>query len=766
METTTTTMLAGRETGRDARLDLAMSSIESARQEFLPRENVIGVGFGFKESGGRVQRDVPAILVYVLKKKDKAQLAAKELIPSSFGDLPTDVIQIKPGSSPAHDRFHGMWIDQGKIHDTNPDRDVFLEPRADQDVDDVAVLEIDNTFVNGSTIDFVKATKRFLLNHPDAFDFITFYVDTATGLPGQGSYHSGIYNKTTGINYYAGSSLDIRSTYGTQRLQAMLSIGWIGNSVLLQEFGHMWAAFVRNRDTQSGANRYDLLISQSGQGLFHWGRYFDNDHSPMDYDGIDWEALGTTQFQAHSIEDTRFHFCSLDMYLMGLVGPLQVSSFYVIQNPSGSAGTITGTRKNMTLQNVIWAEGARNPAYPGTQKIWKVAFVVLTKDASASRNFTQQVAQQRREFTWQAYKGTRFLGKVDTALAPTMGFPSVQQISVATDNDRAFVGWKTSVATKGRVNYSTSPNAFDRERAHTDPFSSVAESAFGTSHGVLLTGLTPNSTYYLEVVVETQAGLMDRAGPNPMYTRKTNDVAAPDINNVSLLLIGNTLLVKWKTDERSDSVVRYGKTTPPMLSRFDPYPTTEHAISLTGLASGTYYLSVGSRDAAGNLTVDDNGGAFYTATVPSAPLSAFATARVKDIAIELMAINSAVEEGDRSAAVHMVESLIGNVGEQELRTIASSEGRPADALEAAFDALGTLATRLGGALETMEVDSNHVDFAAVQNPLASFTCIHLPPETIEQSALLSLNEALAKLYPGVALEAHPSLRPNEYRLRR
>jgi hypothetical protein len=46
-----------------------MANLDAARQEFLSRENVIGVGYGFKEKDGRVLRDVPAILVYVSEKK-------------------------------------------------------------------------------------------------------------------------------------------------------------------------------------------------------------------------------------------------------------------------------------------------------------------------------------------------------------------------------------------------------------------------------------------------------------------------------------------------------------------------------------------------------------------------------------------------------------------------------------------------------------------------------------------------------------------------
>lgn len=749
-----------------AQLDLAAASLAAARSQFLALDNVIGVGYGFKETDGRVLPDTPAILVYVDSKKDKKHLDPKQVIPTKFHDLRTDVIERRPGTGPAHDGFHGMWLDQAKIHYTNPQKDVFLVPLADQDVDGVAVLEIDNTFVNGSNIDFVKATKRFLTSHPDVFDFITFYVDTSTGLPNQGSYHSGIYNKTTGINYYAGSNLDNRATFGTQKLQAMLSLGWIGNAVLLQELAHMWAAFVRNRDTQNGANLYDLLISNSGQGLFHWGRYFDNDHSPMDYDGVDWEALGGNQFQSHTVADDFYHFCPLDLYLMGLIAPSSVESMYAIQNPSASSGAITGTRKNIALQNVVWAEGARNPAYPNTQQLWKQAFVVLTKNAAASQNFTQQVAQQRREFSWQFYKATRFLGRIDTTLVAAASFPSIQDVAVAADNDRAFVGWKTSASTKGRVNYATTPLAFDRSRAHAEPFSSVSESTFSTSHGVLLTGLTPNSTYYIEVIVESQQGLVDRAGPTPLYTRKTNDTAVPDINNVSVQAIGTSLFVKWKTDEACDSRVRYGKTTPPLLTRSDPYPTTNHAITLTGLSSGVYNIVVASQDAAGNLTTDDNGGAYYKSTVPLAPASPFLAARTKEIAKDILAINAAVREGDKPGAVERTAGLISGVAEQELRAIAAANDLPKDGLEAAFSALSTLASRLGADVETLDTVDGTVDFTVVRNPLASFNCLELSPETVTDLGVPAIAQVIEKLYPGLMIEKHPSLRANEYRIRR
>ena len=744
-------------------MDRAIARLDSARKELLGRPGVIGVGYGFKEKDGRILENIPALVVYVQEKKDKKNLNQKEIIPSHIDEVPTDVVQFGQRTSPVHHRNDGMWLDQGKIHDTNPHKELFLEPRADQNVDHVAVLEIDNTFVNGNNIDFVKAVKRFLTAHPDAFDFITFYVDTSTGLPGQGSYHSGVYNKTTGINYYAGGNLDSRATYGSQKLLAIQSMGWLGNQVLLQEVGHMWAAYVRNRDTQNGANRYDLLIGSSGQDMFHWGRFFDADHTPMDYDGIDWEALGGNQFQSHAIADDFYAFHPLDLYLMGLIPSSQVGSFYVIQNPSGQSGTITGTSKSIGVQNVIWAEGDRNPAYPNTQMVWKHAFVVLTKNAAASQSFVQQVAQQRRAFTWQFYKATRFLGRVDTTLSAGTAFPAIQNISVAADNDRALVGWTTSTPTKGRVNYATSPAAFDRQRAHSSPFSTVSETSFGTSHGVLLTGLTPNSTYYFEVVAETPEGLVDRVGTQQIYTRKTNDTCAPDINNVSVQLVGKDIFVKWKTDEACDSRVKYGTTTPPALTRSDPYPTTNHSVVLSGLSAGAYKISVASQDAAGNLTVDNNSGAYYQATVPMAGPPLMASAQLRELSHEIAQINLEVDAGNIDQAEEKTTRLISTIAERELKSL--SKDIPGDPLEASFQALSILAQRLGGALEMYAGTSEYIDFTAVNQPLNSLTCINLPAETVEREGS-AVADALAQVYPGLMLEPHPSLRTSEFRLKR
>lgn len=753
------------------RFDACIECVEEARKKFLAQDGVVGVGYGLKERGGATMEDEPSIIVYVLEKKPRKKIDKDELIPAKFKGVVTDVVELGKRPHPRHNDQDRMWVDWEKIHSLNPSANVNLMPRADVDVDDVAILEIDDTYVSSGNIDWAKVTKRFLVDHPDVFDFVTYYIDTSTGLPGQGSFHSGIYNKTTGINYYAGSNLDRRSTFGSTKLQAFLSIGWIGNYVLLQEFGHMWGAYTRNRDTATSPRRYDLLISSSGQGIFHWGRFFDNDHSPMDYDGIDWQALGGNRYQSHGIADDYFHFCPLDLYLMGLTRSSQVGSFYAIQSPSANSGTITGTRKNMSVQNVIWAEGPRNPAYPNTQRQWKQAFIVLTKDARRSRTFANQVAAQRREFNWQAYKAMRYLGNVDTTLTRTSTFPRIRDISVSVDDNRVIVGWKTNVRTKGRVNYALSSGAFRRDQAHTEPFSTANDPVLRTSHGVRISGLTPNRTYYFEIIAETEAGLVERVGVRTFYTRKTNDSCAPDINNVSVRLsrIGgrSKVLVSWRTDEPADSLVRYGSSVPPTSAKFDPYPSTSHAFTLTGLSAGTHYISVQSRDAAGNVSRDDNNGNYYRVTVPPSAPTAFESVEDSEIAERTEAINLLVEKGDTADAIEQTSELVRHVGCSEAAHLAKEIPCGKGDLSGALQVLEALCERMDCSMEIVEQGDDSVEFRVEPDPLRCLNCVDLPGDVVsEQSGHPVLADIIASVDPALELEAHATRGDGHYRLTR
>ncbi|MFP3880186.1 MAG: IPT/TIG domain-containing protein, partial [Dehalococcoidia bacterium] len=75
-----------------------------------------------------------------------------------------------------------------------------------------------------------------------------------------------------------------------------------------------------------------------------------------------------------------------------------------------------------------------------------------------------------------------------------------------------------------------------------------------------------------------------------------------------------TAAIYWTTNTTSDSVVRYGTTTPPTQVESDSSDVTTHFIYLTGLTPDTtYYFQVESTDVSGT-SIDDNGGSYYQFT--------------------------------------------------------------------------------------------------------------------------------------------------------
>lgn len=94
--------------------------------------------------------------------------------------------------------------------------------------------------------------------------------------------------------------------------------------------------------------------------------------------------------------------------------------------------------------------------------------------------------------------------------------------------------------------------------------------------------------------------------------------AGPEISDVVVLdYTSTTAAIYWTTNTTSDSVVRYGTTTPPSQVESDSSEVTTHFIYLTGLTPGTtYYFEVESTDVSGTST-DDNGGTYYSFTTES-----------------------------------------------------------------------------------------------------------------------------------------------------
>ena len=135
-------------------------------------------------------------------------------------------------------------------------------------------------------------------------------------------------------------------------------------SVIGQEAGHRWLAFLRFRDAD-GRNSTALL----GRDLAHWSFFFNSDASVMEGNKID--DLGGGAFKT---VDAVKRYSALDQYAMGLLSPTQVPDFFYVDSPTNVVPrgrdatsapeigvTFNGTRRDVKIQDVIDGNGVAQP---------------------------------------------------------------------------------------------------------------------------------------------------------------------------------------------------------------------------------------------------------------------------------------------------------------------------------------------------------------------------------------------------------------------
>jgi serine protease AprX len=100
------------------------------------------------------------------------------------------------------------------------------------------------------------------------------------------------------------------------------------------------------------------------------------------------------------------------------------------------------------------------------------------------------------------------------------------------------------------------------------------------------------------------------------------DCTAPLLSNVQTTIVGpRNATIVFAADEPVQGTVRYGVDCNFLnFSQSSGNLSTNTSVTLTGLDDDTtYYYAVEGEDAAGNVTVDDNGGACYSFTTPEVP---------------------------------------------------------------------------------------------------------------------------------------------------
>ena len=265
---------------------------------------------------------------------------------------------------------------------------------------DVALVDLSNgsgsgsgaiaeRFAQANSLDTFAVAKKFYATHPDSFDQILLWTDQPL-IRDAFAYELTLANEVRGIGQ---DIYDVSRSVGSAgRVRSLVVMDWLGKypddptqkvlgenttlSVLGQEVGHRWLAYVPFRD-RTGTRSTALL----GRDDAHWSFFFDSDASVME--GNDIEDQGGGQFKT---VDAVKRYSRLDQYLMGLIPPSSVPTFFYVESPVStkvstdgpSIGvSFTGTRRDVLIDDVIAVNGPRIPASTDTSKIHRQAFIYI-----------------------------------------------------------------------------------------------------------------------------------------------------------------------------------------------------------------------------------------------------------------------------------------------------------------------------------------------------------------------------------------------------
>ncbi|MBI3935249.1 MAG: hypothetical protein HY316_11215, partial [Acidobacteria bacterium] len=242
----------------------------------------------------------------------------------------------------------------------------------------------------------VAVAQRFYQTHDDTYQILFVFTNFTFNLNGAFAFEINIANQATGIGQIGSTfTFDFSAEFGSGRLESMLNMGNLSRypadpsqvflrgvdstlSIMGQEAGHRFLTYVRFRDPETNTNSTGLL----GRDLQHWSFFFNSDASVMEGNRIRDNGNGTFTTTG-AVE----HYNEFDQYIMGLRPPEEVGPSFLVKNPSlplspGTAPALgvnfSGQRVNVTIDDIIAANGPRLPNSVTARKRYNYAFILVT----------------------------------------------------------------------------------------------------------------------------------------------------------------------------------------------------------------------------------------------------------------------------------------------------------------------------------------------------------------------------------------------------
>ena len=246
-------------------------------------------------------------------------------------------------------------------------------------------------FAADASLDLVAASRRFYAEFPDNYDQLLFWSDTRVVESGTFAFETTVQNGITGIGQEVVSFADAYGSGG--RLSSLVVMDDLGKypadplqrangenntlALVAHETGHRWGATLQFRDA-SGASSDAWL----GRQRAHWSFFCDSDASVLEGNEIEDQGGGSFRTTA-----TVSRYGPFDLYAMGLLGESEVPRAFYVESPSGASQdrespprtgiAFTGTRREVSIGDVVAAMGPRNPPASRSPRTHRQAWVYV-----------------------------------------------------------------------------------------------------------------------------------------------------------------------------------------------------------------------------------------------------------------------------------------------------------------------------------------------------------------------------------------------------
>ena len=271
-------------------------------------------------------------------------------------------------------------------------------------------------FGGTDSLDTVRAAQRFYETHEDSYDYLVFFNTAGVGAGSNAlAYEQTVRSNRQGIG---DTALDNGAVYGSPlRLQSVLNMGPLSQyprdpyarvggrgqitgdttmTLIGHETGHLFLALASIRDP-GNPNARPMLGTQNA----HWSFNFNSEASLLEGNRI--EDLGANRFRTVATVEG---YSILDQYLMGFRQPEEVPPTFLVRNSSMAAAsfpqvnvTIYGNRQDVTVDDVVAAEGRRVPSAEVAQRRFRFAFVlVVPSGTEPSAGDLEKLETFRAEF--------------------------------------------------------------------------------------------------------------------------------------------------------------------------------------------------------------------------------------------------------------------------------------------------------------------------------------------------------------------------------